>query len=228
MAHCAHHRLAAPACAWAETAQPKQRSRSIASRLGNAIRAMKPSASKSAEEKVAASALTEIKELCISKSHRDDDELSTECGDDECISRPSTCGSLSEFGGEWSVLPGAVEEISGPSTTQRKSELDELAMIIADAAQSKFSGRVYQDVRSAFVAADSNGDGKLTQTETLAFCQHFGLSSEVASRLFALLDRHETGLANWSSFLAKYAPIFNKKTDHQLNAGPGRKWPAIQ
>jgi len=113
------------------------------------------------------------------------------------------------------------------SNLPRRSELDDLALVIADRAQSKFSGRVYQDVRNAFLAADVDADGKLNEMEAIAFCQHFDLSSEVASRFFTLLDRCETGSIDWSFFLAIYAPVFNKKTDFQLNAGAGRKWPAI-
>jgi len=129
---------------------------------------------------------------------------------------------------EPSSLPGSIDEIPMPSKLPRRSELDDLALVIADCAQARFSGRVYQDVRNAFLAADVDADGKLNEMEAIAFCQHFDLSSEVASRFFTLLDRGETGSANWSSFMAKYAPVFNKKTDFQLNAGAGRKWPAIQ
>merc|ERR1711869_96706 len=111
------------------------------------------------------------------------------------------------------------------------SEVHELATLLADQAQSKFSGRVYQDVRNTFLAVDADGDGKLTPTEALAFCQHFDLSPKTASRFFTLLeqlDHSETGLADWSAFLAAYAPVFMKKTDLKRNASVGRKWPAIQ
>merc|ERR1719498_1091733 len=114
------------------------------------------------------------------------------------------------------MLPGTPEEISPASSQPCNSEISELqalASVIADHAQSKFSGRVYQDVRNAFLAVDANGDGKLTPTEALAFCQHFDLSPATTSRFFTLLDPSETGLADWSSFLARYAPVFMKKTD---------------
>jgi hypothetical protein len=76
-----------------------------------------------------------------------------------------------------------------------------------------------------------DGDGKLTQAETVAFCQSFDLTSpEMTSRFFTLLDIHKTGLASWSSFLAKHSPVFMKsqyrKEGYQLNAGV-RKVPAI-
>jgi hypothetical protein len=224
----------APACAWAESTQPKQRSKSIASRLGNAIRALKPPARRSTEEKVCvinADALTEIQECNISKlafESFDEDDISTQSG---CSSRRgSFCSKASDAMSDedLSSLPGSIDEISMPSTSPRKSEIDELALMIADRAQCKFSGRVYQDVRNAFLLCDVNGDGKLTQAETMAFFQHFDLSPEIALRFFTWLDPHETGLANWSSFMAKSASVFNKKTDFQLNAGVGRKMPAIR
>merc|ERR1719321_2293923 len=105
------------------------------------------------------------------------------------------CTSPSEF-----ELDNLAVEIAKRA---QSTELHDLADEIAKRAKTKFSGRVYQDVRNAFLAVDTNGDGKLTQSEALAFCQHFDLSSEIASRLFTLLDHNETGLADWSSFLAK-------------------------
>jgi len=223
MAHCAH--VLAPSCAWAASTEPKKRSRSIASHLGNAIRAMKPGSRRSTQEQVCvlnADALIEIiQESGKSKMDVSDDEISTQSGG-------SRRSSLAESVEDLSWLPGSLEETSMHSSTPSKSELDELAIVIADRAQSKFSGRVYQDVRNAFLAVDANRDGKLTKTEALAFCQHFDLLPTVTARLFTLLDRHETGLLDWSLFLAKCAPVFNKKTDFQLRRSTGRKWPAIQ
>jgi len=227
MAHCAH--VLAPSCAWAASTEPKKRSRSVVSQLGNALRAMKPGSRRSTQEKVCvlnADALTEVENLqdfSMSKMSLNDDEISTQSGGSR-----SRASSFAESMEELASLPGSLEEIAMPSTSLRNSELDELAHVIADRAQSKFSGRVYQDVRNAFLSVDANGDGKLTAKEALAFCQHFDLSPKVTSRFFSLLDHHETGLANWSSFLATCAPVFNKKTDFKLNAGAGRKWPAIQ
>jgi hypothetical protein len=233
MAHCAH----APSCAWAASTEPKKRSHSIASRLGDAIRAMKPRARRTEEEPACA----KLEDFKLMKQTFADDDVSTQSGG----SRRSSTTSLQSFESverqcssapltepvEEMVLPGTPEEISPTSSrscTSPSSDLQALANVIADHAQSKFSGRVYQDVRNAFLAVDANGDGKLTPTEALAFCQHFDLSAAVTSRFFTLLDDSETGLADWSSFLARYAPVFTKKSDLRLNAGVGKKWPAIQ
>lgn len=254
MAHCAH--VFGPACAWSESAQPKQRSKCIASRLGNAIRAMKPAGRKdtSTEEKtraVNADALIEVEECSLSKSKTlSDDDISTQSGSSRCSSSRSSKICLSEAVEESPSLPGAIEEISIPSKVSsppessndlpkkseldvfeaRKSELDVMVAVIAESARAKFSGRVYQDVRNAFLAVDINGDGRLQLSEAIAFCQHFDLSSEFASRFFTLLDRHETGLANWNVFLATYASVLYKKSRnwHQLNGAGRKKYPAIQ
>lgn len=205
---------------------------------------MKPGARRStidsSEDKICvmnAEILTEVQLHSISKlSLKDvDDDISTQSGTSSPSSRRSSkssdASSVEELPSHSQLiplLPGAIDDISMSCTEPRKSELDEMAALIAESAQKKFSGRVYQDVRNAFLAVDANGDGKLNRTEAVAFCQHFDLSSEVASRFFTLVDRDETGLANWSSFLAKYAPVFNKKDDHRFNAGVNRKWPALQ
>jgi hypothetical protein len=244
MAHCA--RILAPSCAWSESTEPKKRSRSIASRLGNAIRAMKPLAKRFEEEPVTevfvlnAAAVKDHEDCSLEKETMSYDEISTQSGGSRrssfSLASQSSSACLTESVEEM-MLPGTPEEIS-PSSSQscksensgsiQGSELQALARIIADHAQSKFSGRVYQDVRNAFLAVDTNGDGKLTPTEALAFCQHFNLSPATTSRFFALLDHSETGLADWSSFLAQTASVFMKKTDLKLNPGMGRKWPAIQ
>jgi len=235
MAHCAH--VLAPTCAWAESTEPKKRSRSIASRLGNAIRAMKPVARRSEEEKVYmlnAAALSAV-DCSLGKQTLSDDEISTQSGG----SRRSSVSSLQSERSSPSptesveeMLPGIPAEDILPACSQpgksRTSELQALASLIAFHAQFKFSGRVYQDVRNAFLAVDANGDGKLTPTEALAFCKHFDLSPKTTASFLGLLDSDDTGLADWSSFLAAYAPVFQKKTDFRLNAGMGRKWPAIQ
>jgi len=239
-------RILAPSCAWTDSTEPKKRSRSIASRLGNAIRAMKPPSKRSEEEQVTevcilnAAALKRHEDCGVVKktlSYDDIDEISTQSGGSRSGSK-SSVGSLSSSvclseTSEEMMLPGTPEEMSPSSSPSCKSEnsgseLEALAGIIADQAQSKFSGRVYQDVRNAFLAVDANGDGKLTPTEALAFCQHFDLSPATTSRFFTSLDHGETGLADWSSFLARYAPVFMKKTDLKRNPGEGRKWPAIQ
>jgi len=254
MAHCA--RILAPSCAWSESTEPKKRSRSIASRLGNAIRAMKPLAKRSDEEQVtevcvlnaAAMSLKDHEDCSFMKGARKEsyDEISTQSGGSRPGSRRSSFSLASQSSSscltesvEEMTLPGTLEEISSQRSISASScqscksessgsELQALACVIADHAQAKFSGRVYQDVRNAFLAVDTNGDGKLTPTEALAFCQHFDLSPATTSRFFTLLDRSETGLADWSSFLAAYAPVFTKKTDLQRNPDMGRKWPAIQ
>lgn len=240
MAHCAH--VFAPSCAWAESTEPKKRSSSIASRFGNAIRAMKPRARRSEEEPVCMLERSNEDRNLMKPQKRilSDDEISTQSGGSRRSSRSldssleSQCSStyLTDTVEEMSLpgtLPGTPEEVSPSSSCESPNpELKALAGVIADHAQSKFSGRVYQDVRNAFLAVDANGDGKLTPTEALAFCQHFEMSAAVTSRFFTLLDRDETGLADWSAFLAQYAPVFTKKTDFRLNAGMGKKWPAIQ
>jgi hypothetical protein len=210
----------------------QKRSSSIASRLGNAIRAMKPTSKKSTENqpsKFIADTLTEIEECSISNMPLkavNEDDISTQMSS----SRSSSSISMSSVD-DLSSLPGSIEEISMPCTSALKSELDEFALVIADRARCRGSGRVYQDVRNAFLAVDGDGDGKLTQAETVAFCQSFDLTSpEMTSRFFTLLDIHKTGLASWSSFLAKHSPVFMKsqyrKEGYQLNAGV-RKVPAI-
>lgn len=148
--------------------------------------------------------------------------VSTQSGGSTCSSRSSSPNSVSS-------LPGAVdEEISLPPIQTKMSELQDLANHIASRAKSKFSGRVFEDVRNAFLAVDENGDGKLTASEAQAFCEHFSLSAEKTERFFKLLDRHDTGLADWKSFLSVHAPVFKRKTDCKRNASLGRKWPALQ
>jgi hypothetical protein len=268
MAHCTQ----APSCAWSESTEPKKRSRSIASRFGNAIRAMTPRRSKRSEEEPAtevcilnAAAMKNYEDCSFVKKTLSDDELSTQSGSSRhsskislasqsssaCLTKsvermtpPTTPESVEEMtlpgtpdrtleSVEEMMLPGTPEEISPSSSQSCKhenslhSELEALAIVIAKHAQSKFSGRVYQDVRNAFLAVDTNGDGKLTSGEALAFCQHFEMPPTTPSQLFKLLDPRETGLADWSSFLARYAPLFVKKTDLRRNPGMGRKLPAI-
>lgn len=246
MAHCAH--VFIPSAAWAGSTEPKKRNRGITTRLGNAIRALKPGTKKFKEEQVSGDlvyflntdAAMEMDNCCLSRQPSEDaaSTLSTQSGSSRCssvclsnASSPSSLASLSESVEEL-VLPGSVEEMSLPSNICKQTELHdrlhELANLLAAHAKSKFSGRVYQDVRNAFVAVDANGDGKLTPSEALAFCQHFDLPPKTTSGFFALLDHHETGLADWSSFLARYAPVFMKKSVHLLN-GEGRICrPAIQ
>jgi len=181
-------------------------------------------------------ALSEHEDCSLVKKTQSYDEISTQSGDSRRSSSSlsfessSSSSCLTESMQEM-LLPWTPETISPSSSQSCKSETSELqalACVIADHAQSKFSGRVYQDVRNAFLAVDTNGDGKLTPTETTAFCQHFDLSPATTSRFSTLLDDSETGLADWSSFLARYAPVFLKKTDLKRNADVGRKWPAIQ
>lgn len=194
--------------------------------------------------------------LDLSKQALSDDEISTQSGGSRrsSITSLSTTSSPDSLSRRTSVsltdsvissdsvpesfkevmLPGSPEEISPASSRHNSkdvcnvnSELHDLATLLADRAQSKFSGRVYQDVRNTFLAVDANGDGKLTPTEALAFCQHFDLSPTITSRFFTLLDHREAGLADWSTFLSHYASVFIKKSDHRLNAGQLRR-PAIQ
>jgi hypothetical protein len=195
---------------------------------------MKPLAKTCEEEQVCvlnAAALGTV-DCSLVKQTLSDDEISTQSGGSRRSSlslqsessSPSNTDSVEEL-----MLPGIPEEILSASSNSN-SDLKALASTIAFHARFKFSGRVYQDVRNAFLAVDANGDGKLTPTEALAFCHHFDLSPATTSRFFKLLDHKETGLADWSSFLALYAPVFKKKTDSDFrrNSGKGRKWPAIQ
>lgn len=106
------------------------------------------------------------------------------------------------------------------------TELHQMALLISRRANSKFSGRVSTDVRNAFLAVDTNGDGKLTPAELAAFCGHFDLTTEVATRFFTLLDPDGVGVADWSSFLARYAPVFRENTKFRLNPCD-RHYPAL-
>jgi len=109
------------------------------------------------------------------------------------------------------------------SHRSRKNALHQMALLISHRAADKYlhhSGRVYQDVRNAFLAADSDSDGKLSPAEATAFCNYFDLSPEIATRLFSLLDPHESGAADWSTFLAKFAPVFREETNWRLNPNP--------
>jgi Ca2+-binding EF-hand superfamily protein len=165
-----------------------------------------------------------------------DDEISTQLG------ASSSTASIEEV----TSLPGSVEEVPMPSSTSSLSggsafsdeegdqieakpnetrkmsitrQLHQMALLISRKAgtSSKYSGRVSTDVRHAFLAVDTNSDGKLTPTEMAAFCRHFDLTSETATRLFSLLDPDETGRADWSSFLARYAPVFRQGETFRLN-----------
>jgi len=107
------------------------------------------------------------------------------------------------------------------------TELHQMALLISQRAASKFTGRVSSDVRNAFVAVDTNGDGKVTPAELAAFCEHFDLTTEIATRFFTLLDPDDTGVADWSSFFARYAPVFRENTKFRLNPGV-RAYPALQ
>jgi len=243
--------ILAPSCAWAE---PKQRSRSSTkmtftntSQLRSMILAMnlpqkklgtRRSSEQALKEQVCminADAEIETRNCSMIKDHVlfpasklcvSDDDISTKSGG----SRGSNSDSVEEL----FSLPGSVEDISMPSRIPGKPELKselslrEVAIMLAERAQSQFSGRVYQDVRNAFLAVDTDSDGKLTPAEAQAFCQHFGLPPAITSRFFSLLDRRETGLADWSSFLSMYAPVFNRMGDFKRNASKGRKWPALR
>jgi Ca2+-binding EF-hand superfamily protein len=110
-------------------------------------------------------------------------------------------------------------------------ELYQMALLISRRAASKYSGRVHTDVRNAFLAVDTNGDGKLSLSEMEAFCRHFDLTPEIATRFFSLLDPYKDGQADWSSFLARYAPVFAKvpsNSQFRRNPSAGRSYPALQ
>merc|ERR1719162_2852226 len=103
MTHCAN--ILAPSSAWASTTEPK-RSRSVASQLGNALRALKPRARKAmkTDSKVCALNVDALNEL------DDCDQLKRSWSDDEASTRS---------GGSSPSLPGSVEEEC--STSRRSS-----------------------------------------------------------------------------------------------------------
>lgn len=270
MAHCAH--ILAPSSAW--TTDPNlNRSLSASrrqSRLGDAIRALKPRAKKAATEEGSQS-LNELAERDRQKRPWSDETLSTAPSDDECsvASDEYSVASDEQHLVEKVVnfsLPGSVEELPDPSSTSseglssasavcddedhcdlevasiacnhdinqqtslddesrkyqalcRKTELRQMAHLISQRAASKYSGRVYQDVRSAFLAVDADANGKISPLEAKAFCKHFNLTPETSKHFFSLLDPHGTGMADWSSFLARFAPVFFENTDWRLNPG---------
>merc|ERR1711985_92695 len=92
-------------------------------------------------------------------------------------------------------------------------EFQSLAFEIADRAREKFTVSAYEGVRSAFLAVDSKGNGKLTIDEALAFCKVFNLSPEQTERFFELLDHHET---DWKTFLSTHAPVFKEEGGQRL------------
>jgi hypothetical protein len=72
------------------------------------------------------------------------------------------------------------------------------------------AGFDYQTVRNAFLAVDTDGDGKLSLREVTAFAQYFGLPACTASQFFDLLDRGD-GAADWRQFMAMYGTVLSER-----------------
>lgn len=257
MDNCAH--ILAPSKAWAPTRSPKL-TRRRPSKVGNAIRAMKPRFGKAKTEDLSVCVLNE--DLLSELEDEDREKRRSFSSDASTQSPDSGTSSSSASVAEEVSLPGSVtpssEEISTPSTlsdpcplscdeeecdlevtsiacNHRKTELPHLAnelhqmaILISQRAASKYSGRVYQDVRNAFLVIDADGDGKICLAEARAFCKHFDLTPEIATRFFSLLDPHQSGLGDWSAFLAKCAPVFRGKSNWRLAPPVGRKQPALK
>jgi hypothetical protein len=109
-----------------------------------------------------------------------------------------------------SSLPGSVlcddeDESQWNDPSYQHAELKRIAKQVAQ--KTNFSYRV---IRNSFVAVDSDGDGRLSSSEVESFCNHIGISSSVASRFYALMDKDENGNANWQKFMAVFAPVFKE------------------
>lgn len=85
-------------------------------------------------------------------------------------------------------------------------EFKRLVRMIGEKAEFK-----YQSVRNAFLAVDTDGDGKLSMTEVSTFFQHFGFPASVASDFFTMMDRDGSGDVDWREFMAIFAPLFKQK-----------------
>lgn len=110
-------------------------------------------------------------------------------------------------------VPGSVEsddedDSQCVDTCYQQAELKRIAKQIGQKADF-----TYRVIRNAFVAVDSDGDGRLSASEVASFCTHFGISDSVASRFYKFMDKDERGNANWQKFMAVYAPVF-KESQH--------------
>lgn len=139
------------------------------------------------------------------------------------ISRSSSCNSDSTHDPDSPVdrrsaskqscvssLPGSVfsddeDELLWNEPCDQHAELKRIAKQLNQKAN--FSYRV---IRNAFLAMDSDGDGRLSASEVESFCGHFGISASVASRFYALMDKDELNNANWQKFMAVFAPVFKE------------------
>lgn len=107
--------------------------------------------------------------------------------------------------------------VSVPSCYARQVELRKIAKQIGDKTD-----HTYRIIRNAFMAADADGDGKVTADEVKAFCEHIQLPTSVAPRLHELMDQDANGYAFWQKFMGTYAgqmlkiPIGGKEPS-QLN-----------
>lgn len=110
-------------------------------------------------------------------------------------------------------IPGTVESDDEDESLYidacyQQAELKRIAKQIGQ--KSDFNYRV---IRNGFLAADHDGDGRLSASEVASFCSHFGMNASVASRFYALMDKDERGGANWQRFMAVFAPVF-KEVEH--------------
>eukprot|EP00746_Dinoflagellata_sp_MGD_P012383 gnl/MRDRNA2_/MRDRNA2_126399_c0_seq1.p1 gnl/MRDRNA2_/MRDRNA2_126399_c0~~gnl/MRDRNA2_/MRDRNA2_126399_c0_seq1.p1 ORF type:complete len:446 (+),score=72.04 gnl/MRDRNA2_/MRDRNA2_126399_c0_seq1:158-1339(+) len=70
----------------------------------------------------------------------------------------------------------------------------------------------YMVVRNAFLALDANGDGKLSEKEVMAFCNHVQLPALLSAQFYTLMDKDEHGNADWRRFMATYGTYLKEPT----------------
>lgn len=69
----------------------------------------------------------------------------------------------------------------------------------------------YRNIRNMFIAADTDGSGKLTVEETVELFSNFGLESALAHKFFNFIDKDGSGEIDWREFMAAFGPVFNEK-----------------
>lgn len=82
-----------------------------------------------------------------------------------------------------------------PPYSQRMRKIRQFARILGEKAD-------YRSVRDVFMAADSDGDGRLSDKEVIAVFLHFDLPAETAMELFELMDPAGNSFINWREFMA--------------------------